>query len=287
MSNGASLAEGRPHLLNDKWTWSYKPTIVYKPQTADDWMSDYRQVIPRTFNTAEEFWGIFQHLPPLPKLDLGNIYAVFKEGVQPTWEHPRNEHGYSIVFYPNKSNSEDYIQELYQASLLLLLSAAGPFSSNINGCTFERKTAGTKIVFWMAQCPPTPTSQLNTVKQILHAIKVPKSDTTLTDNAARIDWKDQKFSSFKIAIRCVSHKKRANEPPPQRSNQPHKRGGRRGGGNRPWRGGGGGPGDKYRKSSRSSTNRGHRQPPSGRGESGRRPQSKESRHDKHHRRNRQ
>jgi len=109
------------------------------------------------------------------------------------------------------------------------MSGIGTFSNDINGCTFERKTAGNKIVFWMARCPKgdaktSRIGQLNTVKEILHILKVPKTETTLTENAARIDWKDKKYSMFKIAIRCVSHKKRANEPPPQRSQNNRRRG---------------------------------------------------------------
>lgn len=202
------------HPLNAQWTWSYKPTIVYKAQSAEDWMSDYRPVIPRTFDTAEEFWGIYQHLPSLPALDIGNIYAVFKDGIQPTWEDVNNEHGYSVVLYPNKNNDDNYIGELYRAALLLLVTAGGDEASVMNGCTFERKAAGNKIVFWMAG---GGAAAVTTVKSILSGLNVPKTDTKLTDNAARIDWKDKAFSSFKIAIKCVSHQKRANEPPPQRS----------------------------------------------------------------------
>lgn len=251
--------------LKDKWTWAYKPTIVYKPQSAADWMSDYRQAIPRTFDTAEEFWAIYQHLPKLPKLDMGNIYAVFKEGVQPTWEHPRNEHGYSIVFYPNKNNSDDYIERLYEASLLLLMSGAG--GASMNGCTFERKTAGNKIVFWMAQCPPGgQAAQLNMVKSVLQLLEVPKNETTLTDNAPRIDWKEPRFADFKIAIRCVSHKKRANEPPPQRRTLSGGGSGGRRGSTRWNAGGGAGRGagrGAHRNSSRQSTNHHPRQRGSG------------------------
>lgn len=133
------------HPLQYKWVWSYKPTIVYKVQTAEDWLADYRQVSPTPFGTVEEFWAIFSHMHTLNSLDYGNIYSVFREGILPVWEHPQNENGYSIVIYLNKSNSQDFIARIYQTSLLLLIGNNYSFSDSLNGCTWNERLVATRL----------------------------------------------------------------------------------------------------------------------------------------------
>ena len=208
-------------LLNNKWIWSYKPTIVYKPQTAADWMSDYKQVIPRSFETIEEFLGIYDHLPKLPQLDQGNIYAIFKEGIEPTWEDPQNELGYSIIFYPNKNKEDDFILQLYHFSLLLLVGANSTFESELNGCTFERKTAGNKIVFWMRKNTNMETKK-EIIQNILTDLEIGKDEMIFVeDTNVRLDWNDPKFQAYKVAVRCISHKKRATESPTKTRTHQH------------------------------------------------------------------
>lgn len=201
------------HPLQNRWNWSYKPTIVYKQQTAEDWLSDYRVVCGKPFETVEEFWAIFTNMHTLNDLDYGNIYAVFRDGILPVWEHKANENGYSIVIYLNKINTTDYIEKMYLASLLTLIGNNGSYSSVLNGCTFERKGGGNKIVFWMAETPKTPQERFETVKQVLISLGVQQKDTKFTDPNARIDWRDQSFSGFKIAVACKSHKARVMEQP--------------------------------------------------------------------------
>ena len=192
-----------PKRLQHEWTWSFKPTIVYKPQSAADWMSDYRTALPKAIATVDEVFTVYQHLPSITRLDPGNIYAVFRDGIEPTWEHPRNCNGYSIVFYPNKLMKAFRMESLYKRSLLMLIGSGYSFSSWLNGCTFERKVAGNKIVFWMSSLDAKPRA---TVRQILEVLGVDASKTMLTDNAARIDWRSRQFSKYELAIKCLVHR---------------------------------------------------------------------------------
>lgn len=199
------------HPLRYKWVWSYKPTIVYKQQSADDWMADYRQLTPTSFDTVEDFWAIFNHLHPLNSLDFGNIYSVFREGILPVWEHAANEKGYSIVVYVNKANAPEYISRIYELSLLTLIGNNLQCSSIINGCTFERKSGGNKIVFWMGDTPETHTARKQQMVQVLSSMGAQQQEVTFCDANERIDWKDQKFVSFKLAVACKSHRVRVQE----------------------------------------------------------------------------
>jgi hypothetical protein len=199
------------HPLKHKWVWSYKPTIVYKQQTAADWLADYKPLMPQPFSTVEEFWSIYSHVHTLNDLDFGNIYSVFREGILPVWEHPANEHGYSIVLYVNRSYDAQSVAKLYEMSLLLLIGNSVGCSSLLNGCTFERKAGGNKIVFWLSQVPDSPADRMNQVKQILMTIGVQRQDVTFCDSNSRIDWRDSNFAPFKMAVACKLHKLRVTE----------------------------------------------------------------------------
>ena len=223
MSNEKELIPPTVNLLQHKWCWSYKPTIVYKLQSAEDWMSDYRPLVSEPITTVEQFWAIYDHQPSLATLDYGNIYSMFRDGILPVWEHEANANGYSIVLYLNKTNTIDFITKLYQNSLLILIGNSCDFCGNLNGCTFERKTGGNKVVFWMAKSAGS--DRLATVKQIVDTLGIDRTDVTLSEPNARIEWKDVKYSKYKVAIMTRSHQERATEvvPPPKsrQQRQPH------------------------------------------------------------------
>lgn len=222
-----SKSESKSHPLEHKWVWSYKPTIVYKQQSAEDWMSDYRRLTPSPFETVEEFWSIFSHLHNFNILDYGNIYSVFRDEILPVWEHPANCNGYSIVIYVNKNNSDDMIARIYELSLLVLIGNNLPCSAIINGCTFERKAGGNKIVFWMGSTPEAADERMEQMKQILVAIGTQRKDVTFCDPSARIDWRDPKFAPFRLAVACKSHRVRVKETtlsqqPPKAQSHPQR-----------------------------------------------------------------
>ncbi|KAI2603980.1 eukaryotic translation initiation factor 4E [Hypoxylon fragiforme] len=76
------------HPLQNKWTlWFTKPSSG----KGDNWNDLLKEVI--TFNSVEEFWGIYNNIAPVSELALKSDYHLFKEGVRPEWEDPQNKHG--------------------------------------------------------------------------------------------------------------------------------------------------------------------------------------------------
>lgn len=199
------------HPLTDKWKWSYKPTIVYKQQTEEDWLSDYQPVVDVPIDTVETFWRIYYNLPTLSALDCGNIYAVFRNNISASWEDKANEHGFSVVLYMNKHIPDDYMKMLYQNSLFVAIGSNASFSPDLNGCTFERKIGGNKIAFWIGK-EQTGKQQIETASAILKALQIQFNDVSIVDEELRIDWRDPKYATQKITVKCMSHKKRATEP---------------------------------------------------------------------------
>ncbi|KAI0389621.1 translation initiation factor eIF 4e-like domain-containing protein [Xylariaceae sp. FL0594] len=76
------------HPLQNRWTlWFTKPSSG----KGDNWNDLLKEVI--TFNTVEEFWGIYNNIAPVSELAMKSDYHLFKEGVRPEWEDPQNKHG--------------------------------------------------------------------------------------------------------------------------------------------------------------------------------------------------
>ncbi|KAH0444205.1 eukaryotic translation initiation factor 4e-1 [Colletotrichum kahawae] len=76
------------HPLQNKWTlWFTKPPSG----KGDNWNDLLKEVI--TFNSVEEFWGVYNNIAPVSELALKSDYHLFKAGVRPEWEDAQNKHG--------------------------------------------------------------------------------------------------------------------------------------------------------------------------------------------------
>lgn len=206
------ISTSESHPLATQWRWSYKPTIVYQQQSAEDWLADYRPVLETPIDSIETFWRVYANVPTLSALDCGNIYALFRDNITASWEDKSNENGFSVVMYMNKYISPAYMKKLYQHALFVTIGANSPFTSELNGCTFERKVGGNKIAFWMRTNITGVKEQLEMAMSIIKALNIPFNDVVNVDDELRIDWKDPKQATQKITVKCVSHKKRATEP---------------------------------------------------------------------------
>ncbi|KAK1755286.1 translation initiation factor eIF 4e-like domain-containing protein [Echria macrotheca] len=100
------------HPLSNRWTlWFTKPASG----KGDNWNDLLKEVI--TFESVEEFWGIYNNIAPVSDLALKSDYHLFKEGVRPEWEDPQNKHGgkWSYQFKDKRSVN---IDELWLHTML-------------------------------------------------------------------------------------------------------------------------------------------------------------------------
>ncbi|KAI5467539.1 translation initiation factor eIF 4e-like domain-containing protein [Mariannaea sp. PMI_226] len=88
------------HPLQNKWTlWFTKPPIG----KGDNWNDLLKEVI--TFDSVEEFWGVYNNVAAVSELALKSDYHLFKAGVRPEWEDPQNKHGGKWSYqYKDKRN---------------------------------------------------------------------------------------------------------------------------------------------------------------------------------------
>ncbi|KAG9249124.1 translation initiation factor eIF 4e-like domain-containing protein [Calycina marina] len=104
------------HPLAHKWTlWFTKPPSG----RGDNWNDLLKEVI--TFDSVEEFWGVYNNIAPVSELALKSDYHLFKEGVRPEWEDSQNKHG-GKWSYQFKEKKNVPIDELW---LHVMLAAIG------------------------------------------------------------------------------------------------------------------------------------------------------------------
>ncbi|KAI9768736.1 MAG: eukaryotic translation initiation factor 4E [Geoglossum simile] len=109
------------HPLMHKWTlWFTKPPSG----KTDNWNDLLKDVV--TFDSVEEFWGIYNNITPTSELALKSDYHLFKEGVRPEWEDIQNKHGGKWA-YQFKDKRSVPIDELW---LHVMLAAIGETLEN-------------------------------------------------------------------------------------------------------------------------------------------------------------
>lgn len=76
------------HPLQSQWTLWFT-----KPSTGKDinWNELLKKVI--TFDSVEEFWGIYNNISAASQLAQKSDYHLFKVGIRPEWEDAQNKHG--------------------------------------------------------------------------------------------------------------------------------------------------------------------------------------------------
>ncbi|AEO70225.1 9e08ce28-c64c-405f-ad03-7f2a46dc87ff [Thermothielavioides terrestris] len=100
------------HPLSCRWTlWFTKPASG----KGDNWNDLLKEVI--TFESVEEFWGVYNNIAPVSELALKSDYHLFKEGVRPEWEDPQNKHGGKWSFQFKEKRSVN-IDELWLHTML-------------------------------------------------------------------------------------------------------------------------------------------------------------------------
>ncbi|KAF3933494.1 hypothetical protein ABW19_dt0209336 [Dactylella cylindrospora] len=102
------------HPLMNKWTlWFTKPPSGAKSD--NQWADSLKEVV--TFDSVEEFWGIYNNITKTSDLALKSDYHLFKVGIRPEWEDPANKHGGKWA-YQFKEKKTVPIDELWLHTML-------------------------------------------------------------------------------------------------------------------------------------------------------------------------
>lgn len=142
------------HPLRDSWTlWYFK-----NDKSVKRWEDNLKQVF--TFDTIEDFWGLVHYLVPPSSLPIGCDYSLFKTGIAPMWEDPRNRRGGRWLLnlergLPESSGSprtsHNNLDRLWLEVLLILVGAQDETTADtVNGAVLNARPKGDKISLWMS-----------------------------------------------------------------------------------------------------------------------------------------
>ncbi|KAF5374895.1 hypothetical protein D9758_000220 [Tetrapyrgos nigripes] len=104
------------------------------PQTpgvaaAQGWMEDIKRVI--SFDSVEEFWGLYNNIIPPSQLPQKANYYLFKEGIIPAWEDEANKNGGKWSIQLPKDKNRAHVDKMW---LYTMLAAIGEtFDATSNG----------------------------------------------------------------------------------------------------------------------------------------------------------
>ena len=105
------------------------------------------------FDTIDEFWRTFLHLKLPSELQLKSKLIVFKDKIDPLWEHPQNKFGGSIYIDFKVSEETDEAWQGLVLEFLTCFSNDPYFDNFINGIEVRRQTIDSvSMILWTVDC---------------------------------------------------------------------------------------------------------------------------------------
>jgi len=143
------LDPSKKHLLHNEWTLWYdsrNETNKARPATAAVWGASVREVL--SFNSVEDFWGLFNNLVEPSRLSVRSNYHLFKKGVRPAWEDEANAKGGSwVVEFPPRVDSELF-NKAWLNTVLAMVGETFTDADDVNGLVASLRKPGNRLSLW-------------------------------------------------------------------------------------------------------------------------------------------
>ena len=100
------------HTLRHSWVFWFRPPIA-----KSNGFVEYEKTLHAMagFDTAEDFFTIYQHLKRPSTLPLVSDYHIFKKGIRPVWEDDENKRGGKWIVRLKKGVADRYWEDLVLA----------------------------------------------------------------------------------------------------------------------------------------------------------------------------
>ena len=128
--------------LNKEFTYWFTFFKKSKDKQLEEFEDNLKQL--GSFSTAEEFWGIYQHMKRPNSLPRGCEFFLFKKGVKPLWEDTLNIGGGRFYISMKKSPVTNKIWEDLQISFILTDDSLDA----INGVVLNVRTSEVFMSVW-------------------------------------------------------------------------------------------------------------------------------------------
>merc|ERR1712198_328663 len=137
------------HPLQNAWTLWF-----FKNDKSRSWEENQRPII--TVTTVEDFWSLYNHIEVASRLPPGSDYSLFKEGIFPDWEDPRNAPGGRWMINVDKKHRVDYLDTYWLEILFFLIGEhADQHAHQVNGAVVNVRGKGDKLAVWLADASQT------------------------------------------------------------------------------------------------------------------------------------
>jgi len=132
------------HPLQDAWTWWFDNPKRKANQS--NWSDNLKKIY--TFSTIEDFWSLWNNIKGAHELASGSNYHLFKDGIEPKWEDPLNEHGgkWLVQIKPNQRAAS--LNQLWLWAVLACVGASFDDDAQVLGIVVSVRKQMDKIALW-------------------------------------------------------------------------------------------------------------------------------------------
>jgi len=126
--------------------------------TAQGWMEDIKRVI--SFDSVEEFWGLYNNIIPPSQLPQKANYYLFKEGIIPAWEDEANKNGGKWSIQLPKDKNRAHVDRMWLYTMLAAIGetfdpvpTGSPATSLITGVIVSTRPQFYRLSIWTRLAP--------------------------------------------------------------------------------------------------------------------------------------
>ncbi|XP_051174409.1 eukaryotic translation initiation factor 4E-1A-like [Leptopilina boulardi] len=130
------------HPLQNTWTLWY-----YEQDRSKSWEQSQREIT--SFDTAEDFWSLYNHIKCASELRSGSDYSMFKQGIRPMWEDDANKSGGRWLINLEKKQRATELDRFWLEILLCMIGEGfNEFSDDICGAVVNVRPRQDKLALW-------------------------------------------------------------------------------------------------------------------------------------------
>lgn len=158
------------HPLQNAWTLWF-----FKNDKSRTWEENQRPII--TVTTVEDFWSLYNHIEVASKLPVGADYSMFKEGIFPDWEDPRNQDGGRWIISLDKRQKQDLLDTYWLEIIFFLIGEhADQNAHQVNGAVVNIRGRTDKLAVWLADASQ-PDAIMSIGRMLKEKLKMSPSST--------------------------------------------------------------------------------------------------------------
>ena len=132
-----------------------------------------------SFDSVKGFWGLFNYLN-LDKMPVGANLRFFKDGIQPTWEDPRNKNGGNLIVV---TKPRELATVVFKEILLSIIG--GDLDSYVNGIVLSVKAKDIIVQVWL---PDTKTRKQKKVQDVATKALSVNCKELNGSKVAKVEW---------------------------------------------------------------------------------------------------